>query len=86
MDICIHKYSKIFDLYVEFSTNKAVSEFINYLHERHIKISNFEIGKSKIKGEGPNALVCIEIEDASKRMSIIDEIHNLKCIRYVEEI
>lgn len=82
----IHKHAKFFELYVEFETNKNVSEFVRYLHNEQIKINNFEIGKSKIKGEGPNALVSVEIKDKNKRMEFIQNLHDLECVCYVEEL
>lgn len=86
IDSWIEKYTKVYELYLEFPTNKCVSAFINEMHEQGIKISNFDIGKSKIKGEGPNALICIEVEDKKRRMTILDEIRNLDCVKYVEEM
>lgn len=86
VDGYIHKHAKIFELYVEFGTNKNVSEFIRYLHEEQIKINNFEIGKSKIKGEGPNALVSVEVKDKHQRIDFMEKLHDLECIRYIEEV
>lgn len=85
VDGWIHKYAKIFDLYIEFSNNKSVSEFVNELHARNIKISNFELGKSKLKGEGPNALMCIELKERGQRDKIMREIRSMNCVRYLEE-
>lgn len=85
VDGWIHKYAKIFDLYIEFPNNKSVSEFVNELHTKNIKISNFELGKSKIKGEGPNALICIELKDRGHRDKILHEIRSMNCVRYLEE-
>ena len=85
VDGWIHKYAKIFDLYIEFPNNKSVSEFVNELHGRNIKISNFELGKSKIKGEGPNALICIEVKERGQRDKILHEIRSMNCVRYLEE-
>ncbi len=85
VDGWIHKYAKIFDLYIEFPNNKSVSEFVNELHARSIKISNFELGKSKIKGEGPNALICIELKERGQRDKIMHEIRSMNCVRYLEE-
>lgn len=86
VDSYIHKSAKFFELYVEFGTNKNVSEFIRYLHEQNIKINNFEIGKSKIKGEGPNALVSVEVKDKRQRLDFMEKLHDLECIRYIEEV
>ena len=85
-DRWIEKYAKYYELYLEFSTNQSVSAFINEMHKREIKISNFELGKSKIKGEGPNALVSIEVKDKKSRATILDELRQMDCVKYVEEL
>lgn len=86
VDGYIQKSTKYFELYIEFGTNKNVSEFIRYLHGENIKISSFEIGKSKIKGEGPNAIVSVEVKDRQQRVLFMGKLHELECVRYIEEI
>lgn len=86
IDGWIEKYAKSYELYLEFPTNQSVSAFVNEMHEQEIKISNFELGKSKIKGEGPNALICIEVKDKNRRTTILEEIRKMKCVKYVEEL
>lgn len=86
VDSWMHKYAKIFDLYIEFPTNQSVSLFIKEMHEKEVKVSNFEIGKSKIKGEGPNAIMCVEVNDVHKRKNFIEEVRKLNCVTYVEEL
>ena len=86
VDRAIEKYAKTFDLYLEFPTNKCITAFVNEMHSQSIKIRNIEIGKSKIKGEGPNALISIEVRDRKRRMTILDEIRKLECVKYVEEL
>ena len=86
IDGWVEKYAKSYELYMEFPSNQCVTTFIEELHRQNIKISDFQLGKSKIKGEGPNALVCIEVEERKRRASIIDEIRKMKSVRYVEEL
>ena len=85
-DRWIEKNAKYYELYIEFAGNQSVSQFINELHNQKIKISNFELGKSKIKGEGPNALVSIEVKDKKRRATIMDELRQMDCVKYVEEL
>ena len=86
IDGWVEKYAKSYELYMEFPSNQCVTTFIEELHRQNIKISDFQLGKSKIKGEGPNALVCIEVEERKRRASIIDEIRKMKSVKYVEEL
>ena len=42
------------------------------------------ISKSKIKGEGPNAILCIEVENLSQRRNVVSTIRGMQCVKYVE--
>lgn len=80
------KYATILDLYVEFETNKGVSLLVNELHKREIPINSFEIGKSKIKGEGPNAIISIEVKHQKERDSITSQLRGMNYVKYMEEL
>lgn len=80
------KYATILDLYVEFETNKGVSLLVNELHKREIPINSFEIGKSKIKGEGPNAIISIEVKHQKERDSIMGQLRGMNYVKYMEEL
>lgn len=84
IDIWLQMYSKVFDLYLEFPTNKCVSLFVDELHTQGVRINGFELGKSKIKGEGPNAILSIEVDDRNKRTTIINTIRSMECVKFVE--
>ncbi len=84
LDSKLHMYAKVFDLYIEFPTNQSVSEFMERLHKMEVKIYNFELSKSKIKGEGPNAIICIEVNSRSKRRNVLESIRGMVCVKYVE--
>ena len=86
VDKLLDKYAKYYDLYLEFHANKNVTSFVKELRKRDIRISNLELGKSKIEGEGPNALATIEIKNKKYRGVILEEIRNLECVKYVEEL
>lgn len=84
VDTQLHMYAKVFDLYIEFQSNQSVSEFMERLHKMEVKICNIEMSKSKIKGEGPNAIVCIEVNSRSKRRNVLESIRGMVCVKYME--
>lgn len=86
IDGILHKYAKVFDLYIEFDTNKGVTLFIEEMRKQDLKISGFELGKSKIKGEGPNAIASVEVSDRARRPRVLDIIREMECVRFVEEL
>ena len=51
-----------------------------------VKVCSFVVTKSKIKGEGPHAIVCIEVKNRKRRMEIIDEIRSMEGVEFLEEL
>ena len=84
LDTKLLMYAKVFDLYIEFPNNESVSQFMERLHKMEVKIYNMELSKSKIKGEGPNAIVCIEVNTLSKRRNVLESIRGMVCVKHVE--
>lgn len=84
LDSKLLMYARVFDLYLEFPTNQSVSEFMEKLHAMDVKIYNFELSKTKIKGEGANAILCIEVSSLNKRAKVVEDIRNMECVKFVE--
>ena len=84
LDLWLQKYGKVFDLYLEFASNQCVSSFMEQIHKMDVKVYNFELSKNKIKGEGPNAILCIEVKDRQKRVTVVESIRKMESVKYVE--
>lgn len=84
VDIWLAEYAKTYGLYIEFETNTCITTFMKGLHEEKIKIATIEVSKSKIKGEGSHAIVCINLEKHLKYLNVIEKIRNLEYVKYVE--
>lgn len=85
LDVVVHRHAKVFDLYLEFTDNKGLTKFVEKMREEQNKITVLQIGKGDV-GEGPNAVVSLEIKDHSKRPGLIDDLRCLEFIRFVEEL
>lgn len=85
LDVVVHRHAKVFDLYLEFTDNKGLTKFVEKMREEQNKITVLQIGKGDV-GEGPNAVVSLEIKDHSKRPGLIDDLRCLEYIRFVEEL
>lgn len=86
VDGWLHRYARVFELYLEFSTNKCISSFVNEMHKQDIRIISFEIGKSRIKGEGPTALAVLEVRHRGKRPELMNYIRQMDSVKFVEEL
>lgn len=86
VDVWTHMYARIFDLYVEFSSIENVPEVRANLQKLDVKVCSFVVTKSRIKGEGPHAIVCIEVKNRKKRMEIIDAIRRMEGVEFLEEL
>ncbi len=86
LDYLMQKHKKVFDLYLEFESNRSIAQFMEEIHKEDYKLSLFELSKSKIKGEGPTAIVTIEVKDKNKRSLFMDKLRNMEGLKYVEEL
>ena len=86
VDVIMHDHGKLLDFYLEFSNGKNVAQFVEELRDRNLRIVNFELVKSKIKGEGPSATLRVEVRDRKMRGSLLGELQNMECVRFVEEL
>ena len=86
LDLQIHKRAKVYDLYIEFESNKGVRQFTAQMRNKNVKISNFELTKSQIKGDGPSAVLCVDVGRQMEREDLMDTIRELEYVNYVEEL
>lgn len=86
VDIWLHIYAKVFDLYLEFPTSKSVTEFRSELKNMEVKVCSFVLSKSSTSGEEPNAIVCIEVHDRKERIAVLDAIRKMDCVDFFEEL
>ncbi|WP_194610670.1 MgtC/SapB family protein [Clostridium vitabionis] len=85
LDIYVREHAVVYDFYIEFVTGSSVARFIDAMRSRGVKISSIELTKSRIKGEGPSAIITLEIRDRRVRETILGEIQSLEFVRYAEE-
>jgi putative Mg2+ transporter-C (MgtC) family protein len=85
LDIFVREHAVVYDFYIEFATGSSVARFIDAMRNRGVKISNIELTKSRIKGEGPSAIITLEIRDRHVRETILGEIQSLEFVRFAEE-
>ncbi|MBQ5781207.1 MAG: MgtC/SapB family protein, partial [Spirochaetaceae bacterium] len=86
IDTILPRYTKIFYFYIEFDSHKDVAKFIQEMRTRNYKISDFELTKSKIKGEGPSATCTVEISKREKGVYALDDLRSMPWIKFIEEI
>lgn len=86
IDVYVYKHSKVLDLYIGFHSIKQISGFLTELRMMGIKILYFEVGKSKVKGEGNAALITIEIPPKMLREEVLEKLNQAEGIVFVEEL
>jgi len=87
LDDKIYSHSKMLDLYVEFSSKKAVGDFVRDLRQKNYKIVMMELDRDIQPGEG-FASAMLELEAPEKRPHdiVIGELLKLPGVDYIEEI
>ena len=48
-----------------------------------MKLTEFELFKNKIKGEGPTTIATLEVRDKKKRAILLDIIRGMECVKFV---
>lgn len=86
LDALLHRCSKVFDLYIEFDSNKNVRQFLQRMQELGVKVDTLEVTKGKGTDKIPSAVICVEMQKKKERMILLDEIRTMEFIRYVEEL
>ena len=86
VDALIQKNSKVFDLYLEFESNRGVISFKECLHIHNFRLTLFELTQSPIKEEGPSAIATVEVVDKKKRLLLIDILKEVEGVKFVEEL
>ena len=86
LDALLHRYAKVFDLYIEFDSSKNVSLFLQKMRELSVKVETLEMTKGKGPDKVPGAVISVEILKKRERLNLLDESRTLEFVRYVEEL
>lgn len=86
IDHLLIKYTKIFDLYFEFESQKSLIGFREELRSKGFKLQMFELSKSATDGNGPTAIASIEVKDRKRRTNLIGILSSIDGVKYVEEL
>ena len=86
MDDYAYSHSRILDLYVEFESRSAVTEFLKLMREKGYKVSDLELSKPK-KGidSTVSARFSLRVPTAGHHDEYIQELNDMDCVEYVEE-
>lgn len=86
VDVYVYNHSKVLDLYIGFYSITHISGFLTEMKEKGIKILHFEIEKSKLREEAQAALITIEIPKQSMRVEVLEALHQIEGVDFVEEL
>lgn len=86
VDVYVYNHSKVLDLYIGFHSLTQISGFLSEMKMKGIKVLHFEIEKSKLKEEAQAALITIEIPKQSMRVEVLEALHQIEGVDFVEEL
>lgn len=86
LDRMIQERGKIFDIYLEFECGRSVAHFMEEMRAQKMRITDMEISKSKIKGEGPTAICTVEVQGKGRRPLLMEILREIEGVRFVEEL
>lgn len=85
IDNYVYYHSKIINLYVEFDSIRDSSALAKELRSQNIRISNYEISKSRIEKDGITAFITLEMKNFRLREEVLSFIRDFKGVEFVEE-
>ena len=86
IDHVLVRYTKVFDVYFEFESDRSLIGFRELLRRKGLKLQMFELSKNSIMGDGPTAIASIEVKDRKNRVNLVDVLSTLEGVKYVEEL
>jgi len=86
VDMIIHERANVFSFYLEFNANTSIASFMDEIRKMEIRISAFDITKNKIKGEGPSAVLTLEVKNKKLKKTLLHDIQVMEHVRYAEEL
>lgn len=82
----LQRHTKVFNFYIEFQNNRSVSHFLKAMSEKELVVTSLDISKGRMKGEGPNAIVCVESKKRMDTIKFATDIRDMEFIKYAEEL
>jgi len=86
LDIQIRKHSKRYELYLEFASNSGIRQFLEQLHKNNVRVSNMNVHKGVIKGDGPIVTITVELPTRREHENLVGLLQDNNQIRYFEGI
>lgn len=85
VDNYVYYHSKIINLYVEFDTIRNSSSLAKELRKQNIRISNYEISRSRMDNYGITAFITLEMKSFHLREEVLEFIRDYSGVEFVEE-
>lgn len=85
LDVIVHRRAKTFDLYIEFKSNKGLTQFVEKMKMDEVKLSMMQIGKGESEEDGPNAIIGVKLHERD-REHFVDSLRREKYIKLIEQL
>lgn len=86
LDEKVRKMSRRFELYLEFTSNSGIRNFLEQMHKNNITVSNMNVHKGVIKGDGPIVTITVELATRKDHEELVELLQENNQIRYFEGI
>lgn len=86
LDLRIQRNKQKIDLFIEFDSNKGIPVFLSEMRNSRIRITEFDLARSRMKGEGPVAMASCEIPQKGEKDRLFQNLEKLSYIKHFEEL
>ncbi len=84
VDRWLAKYTRVLVVYVEFESNKAIKILLGMLRSHNAQVSDVNLTKSYVKGDGPVATMTVHMTSWKDKGKIVDALQNCTAVSYYE--
>ncbi len=86
LDRHLRRFSRSFDLYVEFESRGDVREFLRMLHGMDCDYSDFELHRDESGKRGGAATLTVHLTEMGRKAEFIEEVQSLDFVSYCDEL
>jgi putative Mg2+ transporter-C (MgtC) family protein len=86
IDVKLHRYSRELMVYIEFTGNEGVKEFLREMHAKRVKIRSCSLNKIEKEDTGMSAVAVMELPEHSMSDEVIEYIASADGIRYFDQM
>ncbi len=85
LDKIVHRRAKSFDLFIEFKSNRGITQFVEKMKADSVRLGTMQIGKGETDEDGPNIIVSVKLHERD-REKFVEALRREKYIKLIQQL